>query len=72
MATQKELDKTYMDMAIAMSKLSKGVRAKFRQPEERIQRSSREAIGYVEEGEETVGQPRLCKKTDGREKQDEN
>ena len=28
MATQKELDKTYMDMAIAMSKLSKGVRAK--------------------------------------------
>ena len=28
MATQQELDKTYMDMAIAMSKLSKGVRAK--------------------------------------------
>ena len=28
MATQKELDKTYMDMAIAMSKLSKGARAK--------------------------------------------
>lgn len=28
MATQKELDKTYMDMAIAMSKLSKGVRAR--------------------------------------------
>ena len=28
MATQKELDKTYMDMAVAMSKLSKGVRAK--------------------------------------------
>ena len=28
MATQKELYKTYMDMAVAMSKLSKGVRAK--------------------------------------------
>ena len=28
MATQQELDKTYMDMAVAMSKLSKGVRAK--------------------------------------------
>ena len=28
MATQQELDKTDMDMAIAMSKLSKGVRAK--------------------------------------------
>lgn len=28
MATQKELDKTYMDMTIAMSKLSKGVRSK--------------------------------------------
>ena len=28
MTTQRELDKTYMDMAIAMSTLSKGVRAK--------------------------------------------